>query len=132
MLVEGGSAGVDGVDDEGSCAEVTGACDGAGDGVEEQVGSEPGAVASPVECEPGEEEDGDRVGLASTEARGGGTVLDGAHREGVVADDDTLVGEDPGGGGAGCGGDRGGPPQPLVKDRDAAVEVGAVVTVGVE
>ncbi len=55
VLIESDSAGVDSVDDEGSCAVVTGACDGAGGGVEEQVGSEAGAVVAPIKGETGEE-----------------------------------------------------------------------------
>lgn len=59
-------------------------------------------------------------------------VLDAAHGEGVVADDGAVVGEDPGGGGAGSRGDGGGSLQPLVEDRNAAVEAGAAVTLEVE
>ena len=64
LTVELDGAVIDGVDDQGPGAILPGAGHGSDEGVEQEIATETGALLLPVERQAGEQEHGDRVGLA--------------------------------------------------------------------
>ena len=127
MTVELDGVVIDGVDDQGPGAILPGAGYGSDKGVEEEIATETGALLRSVERQAGEQEHGDRVGLAPAHPRWCPGPLDAPHGERVVPDDTPAPTEHPRGGGAGRCGDGRDAVQPIVENVNAAGEARRVV-----
>jgi hypothetical protein len=118
---------VDGVHDDSSGARVTGAGNGAEKGITQQISTEAAALFGPIEGTPGQQQDRNRVGLASPPTRRRAAVLDAAHRQRVVANHPPGTTEHPRRRCASGRCYRCGASQPIVELDDTAVERRAIV-----
>lgn len=132
MGVEVDGTVVDGIDDDCSGSVVAGAGNRSNERVEEQVSANPVALLGLVKGKPGQQENGDRIGLAAPRARRHGAVVDAAHRQRVVADNPFPATDHPGCRSARGRGDCRGVLQPVVKLTDPASEGLEIVVGGVE
>jgi hypothetical protein len=87
VAVEAGGIVRDGVYHDGSCSEFASPADAAGESVYEEVSTEGLSVLGTVERETGKEDDGNRVWHTELQPGWDSLVLDGAHRQRVVAHD---------------------------------------------
>lgn len=132
MPVEGNRAVVDGIYDDGARAELTGPGHRPDKCIDQQIGTEPGALLVSVQRQPGKEQHGHGIGLTPSKSRRSRPMLDAAHCQREVADYPSVPREHPGRCSTGRGCNRCGSHQPLVEHRYPAVEMIALVPGRVE
>lgn len=122
VLVEPHGSVIDRVNDNRSGAVVSGSREGTHESILEEITPETGSLFAAVEGEASQEQDRNRIGLPSSQARRREASFDASHGDGVVAHDSLAAAQDPRGRCTGGSGGRGRPAQPVIEAGNPTVE----------